>query len=618
MFLSRSIRSGLVCAPAFFISAAVQAETQSQQTGLEQPTMVVSASRKAEPVTQVIASHTIIDYADIEALQANDVIDVLQLQTGIDVARNGGPGTTASVFLRGTNSDQVLVLIDGVNVSSNVTGSFAWENLPASQIERIEIIRGPKASIYGSDAVGGVIQIFTRKSELFNAHYTTGSFDTKNLGLSWGQQFDSGFFSAVLGSQKTDGFSASNEANFSFNPDDDGYENLSVNLQGETRIGAADVGIKYFHSKGDVDFDQGNTDSQNQNLSVYYHAPLGRSWQQQLQLSQHSSELETAVFNSVFDSDRTELNWVWQRPADVTRDDAHDWTVGVQWTREEATIPLPANASSGSFLDSDRRNKALFGQWLTSFNQHVISAAARYDDNDAYGSEFTGDLGWAYTWGQTHRVKAQIGTAFKAPNLSELFTQAFGGATFFGNPDLEPEQSRNIELGYALTRGAHQFESVVFHNTIDDLIEFSFNADFTEGTYFNVDEAEISGLELSYQWQSADWRINTNSTWQNPVNTTNGSSERLLRRPKFKWNMSAFRQFADFSLGAHIRYASERADFSSQLDDYVILDLTADWQISAQWWLGVKAVNITDEDYSLAQGFNSMPAAGFLTLRYSL
>ncbi|WP_395374056.1 TonB-dependent receptor domain-containing protein [Marinicella sp. W31] len=616
MFFFKSFRLGLIC--ALFFSSFVAVSRDSGVEADEQPLMVVTASRKLQPVTHVISSISVIESAEILALQAIDVIDVLQLQTGVDVARNGGPGTAASVFLRGTNSDQVLVLIDGVNVSSNVTGSFAWENLPASQIERIEIIRGPKASIYGSDAVGGVIQIFTRQSSRFEASYTTGSFDTQNLGLSWGLAFDEGYFSAVLGSQKTDGFSASNSAGFAFNPDDDGFENLSANIQGETRVGRATVGIKYLHTKGDVDFDQGNSDSENINLSLYYDAPLARGWQHRLQLSAHTSELETAVFNSLFDSNRTEVNWVFQRPIDIASDYSHDWTVGLQWTRDEATIPVAEGAISGSFLDSDRRNTALFGQWQTFIEQHQLSVAARYDDNDAYGSEVTGDLGWSYDWGSGHRLKALLGTAFKSPNLSELFTQAFGGATFFGNPDLEPEQSRNLELGYVYQQGAHVFETSIFQNQIDDLIEFSFNADFTEGTYFNVDEAEISGLELSYQWQSNAWLLNTNSTWQNPVNTTAGSSERLLRRPKFKWNLSVSRAFGDFSVGSQIRYASERADFGGALDDYLTVDMTADWRINDDWQLGLKLINLSDEEYEFARGFNTMPTAGFLNLRWQL
>ena len=616
MFFFKSFRLGLVCALVF--SCFPVLSQNDDAVAAEQPVMVVTASRAPQPVSQVINSIRVIDSAEIQALQAIDVIDVLQLQTGVDVSRNGGPGTTASVFLRGTNSDQVLVLIDGVNVSSNVTGSYAWENLPASQIERIEIIRGPKASIYGSDAVGGVIQVFTRQSSRFEANYTAGSFDTQNLGLSWGLAFDEGFFSAVLGSQKTDGFSASNSAGFAFDPDDDGYENLSANIQAETRVGQADVGIKYLHTKGDVDFDQGNTDSENINLSAYYHAPLGAEWQHRLQFSVNDSELETAVFNSVFDSQRSEVNWVFQRPVNLANNDGHDWTIGFQWTRDEATIPVVAGATSGTFLDSDRRNAALFGQWQTAIERHQISAAARYDDNDAYGSEVTGDVAWSYDWDSGHRIKALLGTAFKAPNLSELFTQAFGGATFFGNPDLQPEQSRNLELGYAYQQGAHVFETAIFLNQIDDLIDFRFNTDFTEGTYFNVDEAEINGLELSYQWQSNAWLLNTNSTWQNPVNTTAGRSERLLRRPKFKWNLSVSRAFGNFNLGSQLRYASERADFGGELDDYLTLDMTADWQINADWQLGLKLVNLSDEEYEFARGFNTMPTAGFISLRWQL
>jgi len=123
-------------------------------------------------------------------------------------------------------------------------------------------------------------------------------------------------------------------------------------------------------------------------------------------------------------------------------------------------------------------------------------------------------------------------------------------------------------------------------------------------------------LELAYQWQAVVWRVLTNSTLQDSVNTTNGQSARLLRRPKFKWNVQASRQFGDIRIGAQVRYASERADFGAELDDYLTVDMTADWQINPNWWLGLKLVNLSDEEYELARGFNTMPTAGFLSLRW--
>lgn len=580
---------------------------------LKQPDILVTANRQPESAFDVISSLTIIQRSDIVNLQAQDILDILRLQTGIDISRNGGPGSTASVFLRGSNSDQVLVLIDGVNVSSNITGSFAWENLPANQIERIEIIRGSKASVYGSDAIGGVIQIFTRNNDRFNMAYTGGSFDTHNIDIGWGQSLNEGYFSIMGASQKTDGFSASRPSWFAYDADDDGYENLSLNVQAGTTVGKGNISVSYLQTRGDIDFDQGNSDSRNENIQFSYDSSFNQNWRHDLQLAYQQSRLNTPVFDSQFDSQRSELNWLLFYSSDAS---SSRWTAGFQWNREEAVIPASANATTGTFLNSDRHNLALFGQWKGHYDAHDLQASIRYDDNDAYGDELTGDLAWSMRFSQNHKIKAQVGTAFKAPNLSELFTQAFGGATFFGNADLKPEKSSQIELGYVFDLGNHWFESVIFQNRIADLIDFRFNADFTRGTYVNVDEAEISGLELSHQWQTDLWQVTTNSTWQNPVNVTGSKSEQLLRRPKFKWNISGYRNLNNFKLGAHLRYASKRNDFSNQLGSYLTADITFDWRVNDNWQIGVKGVNVTDKDYQLADGFNTMPAAVFATVRW--
>lgn len=602
------------------VSANVGAESFNEI--YQQASTTVTASRYEQDTNDVIPSISVIDREDILNLQANSIIDILSLQQGIDVARNGGNGSATSVFMRGTNSNHALVLIDGMRVGSSFTGSFAWEHLPVSQIQRIEIVRGTRVSYYGADAIGGVINIITRKQENAYIRYTTGSFGTHNFDLGYGNANDKGYYSLVFGSQKTDGFSATNENNlFGFNPDDDGYENLSLNLKAGINLDNGTLNFNYLESKGNIDFDSfynvGNSDTKERVARVQWQASLFNDWDSELAVGYNKNSLTTKVFSNGFSSSRVAFDWLLNKSfnnqhvgfgATYRQEDANFNNVLIQQLR----------------YSNSRNNVAVFANWRGTFNQNIISASVRYDNNSVYGSDSSADLDWAYQINDKIRLNISAGTAFKAPNLNELFAPQFQTViyspeldefvsffSFEGNPDLKPEESINYEMGLkAKISETQQLSFNAFYYQIDNLVDY-------QGPTFkpvNVNESTIQGLEAEYNYSDNGLSININATLQDANNDQTDTP--LLRRPDNKLNLSIDKFFNQFSIGSSVRYASKNPDFGVELDGYTVIDLRAAYAINNHWKVSAKIENATDKDYQIINGYNTPDLSGYLTIQW--
>ncbi len=569
----------------------------------------VTASRYEQLETDVIPSISVIDREDILNLQANNILDILSLQQGIDVARNGGNGSATSVFMRGTNSNHALVLIDGMRVSSSFTGSFTWEHLPVSQIERIEIVRGTRVSYYGSDAIGGVINIITRKQESAYVRYTTGSFDTHNIDLGYGNVSEDGYYSLVFGSQKTDGFSATNENNFfGFNPDDDGYENLSINLKAGMNLDNGQVSFNYLESKGDVDFDSflnvGNSDTKERVVRITWAGTVLNDWQSEVALGNNKNALSTQAFSNSFKSERFSLDVL----ANKAFDNQH-LGFGITYRKEDAD----SNNVLISQLNysNSRNNTAVFVNWRGDFKQHVFSTSARYDHNSIYGNNTSADLDWAYKFNEKIRFNVSTGSAFKAPSLNELFSPELGFLSFEGNPDLKPEESINYEVGLKAQINETQRLSLnAFYYKIDNLVDF-------QGPTFkpvNVNESTIKGFEAEYNYHYKTLRLNINATVQDANNDQTNTP--LLRRPDNKLNLSIDKFFNRFSIGSSIRYASKNPDFGIELEGYTVIDLRVAYTFNDHWKVSTKIENATDKNYQIINGFNTPDLSGYVSIQW--
>jgi vitamin B12 transporter len=593
-------------------------------------TVNVTANRSAVPVAQTLASVTVLTRADIEKSQAPDLVDLLTRQVGIDMTRTGGPGSQNSVFLRGTNSNHALVLIDGIRVNSATQGLFDFAHLPLSQIDRIEIVRGPRAALWGSDAIGGVIQIFTRDPAAAYADTYVGSYGRAGIDGGFGGGDGDTRFGIGVGFGRSRGFSATNpEAGpYSYDPDDDGYRNRNLSLRAQTMLGSQRLAFTGLVTDADVEFDAGpwasnaETSALNREFGVVLAGDLSSRWAHSLTLGHNSEVLNTPVYWSRFGSARTSLDWI----NTLTLDANNTLNVGVNWSRE-------TGESNGSFSDRSRRNAAAFAAWRGRFDAQTFELSLRRDDNSQFHGATTGNAAWGWQINDAFRMRASWGQGFRAPNFNELYYPGFpiglgtdpdGGPFFYlfaGNPDLQPERSISRELGLDWQiSNHHQIGLSAYRTRINGLI--AFQGPFSDAV--NIGSASIDGVEMEYGYTRGGFALNGNATWQDPTNDDTGKS--LLRRARRKLNLSADYRFdSGFSLGLDAQAFSARPDMDFNtfpaadinLSSYVRFDLRAAWQFASRWSLDARVENLGDTDYTLVQGYNTPGRSGMLTLRWA-
>jgi vitamin B12 transporter len=566
------------------------------------PNLVVTPSRMAEPLHQALAAVSVISRDDIEYSSAQDLFELLRLQPGVDIVRTGGPGTQTSVFLRGSNSNHVLVLVDGVRVSSANSGAYAWEQLPLNQVERVEIVRGPRGSLYGSDAIGGVIHIFTRSSPDPYARVGGGSYGTTDFEGGWGYRGQRSQLSVNAGYRNVDGFSAQNANGFSYHPDDDGLKAKSLGIKGSTEADHGSWRYSLLAMDNRSEFDQGHSDAEQTIASLEYHGNISPDWSYQLQGGYAREDLLTdfEFFTTGFDSRRYQVNW--QNQLQLRNDG--QLSFGLDHYLE--------NGKSADSWDQDRRNTGLFASYDRVVNRLHMQLGARLDDNSRFGSEFTGQIALSYDLGPAWQLTGSYGSAFRGPNLSEQFSPGFGGL-FAGNPDLDPESSASAELGLRWRHTAlGDFSASVYRTDVDDLIAFN-------GAFFqaiNIDRARLSGVELGYSLAHEGWLLKANATFQDAEDLTTG--EALLRRPEEKGSVTLDRRFSNGSwIGVEMFYSGKRSDFGGiTLNSYGLLNLRAGWAFSSAWRLEARGDNLTDEVYEPAYGFNAGGRAWYLFLAW--
>lgn len=599
-------------------SVVVASTAQAQEAQL-QPTIEVTASRVAQTVDASLADVSIITRTDIEKTNAPDLIEVLRLQAGVDIARTGGAGEQTAIFLRGTNSNHVLVLIDGVRVASSNTGAFAFENLPLDSVERIEIVRGPRASYWGSDAVGGVIQIFTRKLDGAHLAASVGSYGSADGSIGYGMQTDSWGFSAQAGGRHVDGFSASNvlAGPYIYNPDDNPFQNHNAVAQGWYKLGTQTLSASVFRSVGTQSFDNGPSfdnggglgisHTLDQAIGVNLEGAITQDWQHRLSVGTSRENIDTPVFGSAYRSTREQLSWT----NDFALSTNQHLTAGFDYVYDRGRS---LDAYAGTLYDKTRDNTGVFAGWRVQADAFDGEVSGRYDHNSDFGGTFSGSIAGGYKLTDSLRVTASYGTAFSAPTLSQLYSPGYGGY-YAGNPLLDPERSRTGEIGLEWKADeANRLEARAFTTRVRDLIDFSGGDKFQA---ININHAAIDGLELTHNWRAGAYSWTNTLTLQNARNED--TDAQLLRRPKEKFSSAFDAQFSDaFSAGAEVVYAGRADDFGgSKLGAYAILNLRASYAINSQWRVGARVENLGDKNYQLAYGYNTPGRSGYLTVSWS-
>jgi vitamin B12 transporter len=604
--------AGLLAGMSLFASAP-------QAAGDDMLTINVTAARTPQSNVDTLASVTVIDRDEIERRQASSVQEALRGVPGLGFSNNGGLGKATSVFLRGTESDHVLVLIDGIRVGSATLGTTSFQDIPIDQVERIEVVRGPRSSLYGAHAIGGVIQIFTRRGggrltprlSLGGGSHGTQDYST---GLSGGGE--RGWFNVGASHLETQGFNACDVRSlalgagcFVSEPDHDGYRNTGLSARAGYRLSdTLRAEAHYLRSEGENEFDGSVFSS---NSSDFTQDVIGArvdwqvlpAWQMTLSGGRSrdlSDNFYNGMFNSAFDTERHSASWL----NVFTIGAAQRLTLGADW--------LDDRVSGTTDYDQDSRdNAAGFVQYQGQFGSHELTAAARRDDNQQFGGHTTGSLAWGYRFSPTLRVMASWGSAFKAPTFNELYFP------FFGNPNLEPEEADSYELGLAGQHGAVDWSLNLYQTKIDQLI--GFDASFNP---VNIDKARIRGLEAIASTRLAGWDLAANLSALDPENRGHDANRgnQLPRRAKLMVRLDADRAVGAWRLGASVYGEGRRYDDLANrhaLGGYVTLDLRAAYTLRRGWSLEGKLANLLDKDYRTARLFNQDGRNAMLTVRYA-
>jgi vitamin B12 transporter len=590
-----------------FAFTAMNARADEAQV---QPTVQVTASRVAETVDETLADVSVITRDDIDASGARDVLDLLRLQAGVDLYRTGGAGQQTSLFLRGTNANHVLVLIDGVRAASINTGAFAFEQLPIDTVERIEIVRGPRASYWGSDAIGGVIQIFTRKlgGPRVSAGYSSDQDANGVAGIGHWNGVDG--YSVQVGARHAQGFSATNpgicngpdDPYCSYNPDDDGYRNTNLVARAAHTVGSQLLSGSVYRSQGEVEFDQGNSNVIEQVAGINLDGELASGWTHHLALNNDREDLNTLTYFTLYKTRRNEL--IWQN--DFTLAENQRLVAGLDFVWENGET---RDTFAGMPLyDDGRDNRAIFGGWRATFGAFDSEISLRHDDNSEFGGATTGTAAFGWRAGELARIYASYGQGFRSPTLNEQFSPGYGGQ-FAGNPALDPERSHSSEIGVEFTPSATQRITLNAYSTlVRDLISFTgpnFQAE-------NIAAARIDGAEFTWNMNSGPVQLFATYTWQDARD--DNTDEQLLRRPKQKISGVAEYAFSErFRAGAEVIYASSRDDIADvRLSSYTTVNLRATLALGTDWSLTGRIENIGDTDYELVRGYNTPGRTAFI------
>jgi vitamin B12 transporter len=573
----------------------------------------VTANRMARTIDETLAAVTVITREEIQNSQAKDITQLLDGTQGVTMSSNGGLGKATGIRLRGTDSKHVLVLIDGVRIGSATLGIAAFQDIPLAQVERIEIVRGPRSQLYGADAVGGVIQIFTRKGgagEGISAEAEYGSHNTRRVALGVGGSREGLDYNLRVAELRSDGFSALKNNN----PDEDGYRNRSFSgYLGYRFSNQLKLSVTALRATGENEYDSAwgptdlyDTDFLEQSLSTSLEYAPSEIWDITLAVGESRDEttnFTNSSLSSFFNTQRRQFSW----QNDIALSDESVLTLGFDFLRDQVD-------GTSSYSVNQRDNKALFAQYQTMLGLNDFVLGLRHDDNESFGDHNTGNIAWGRELTDNLRVVASYGTGFRAPTFNDLYYQDPWGSS--GNPNLTPEESRSVELSLRGRQSWGEWNLNLFRTDIEGLIDWVEIGPFTYQPQ-NVDQARIDGLEAGVGTQLADWRLAANLTLLDPRNRTSGKlltdrSERALR-------VDVDRAFANTEVGATLKARSH--NFSNATNTlgtagFATLDLRVARHLSPDWTLRGQIRNLFDRDYETIRTYNTGGREFFVSVHY--
>lgn len=612
----------LIIVTGWVLAGALQGGMAAPTNEVTPQQVVVTATRVEQPLTSVGSSMTVVDQAQLVERQCATVVDALREVPGLDVVQLGGAAGTVSTFIRGAASEQTLVLVDGVQINdpAGLGRGADLSQMPVQNIERIEVLKGPQSPLYGADAMGGVINIITKKGAGpvgGEVSAEAGSFNTFNEKAAVRSGTSNYNYSVGVSRQDSDGISSA--AGKNGNPEKDGYRRTELSSKlGWTpadefeanmilRWNQADYGYDDFMNGRPVDGDnQGAYDvvslygeGKGKLLDGQWRPRVGGSWVSQ------SREDTSSVGNSTFDSLLQKLEW----QNDLYLGDANIVTAGIEAQQEAAESTYESAGYVDQFERQTARHQSAYAQDILTTGPLTTTAGGRVDSYDSFGSESTWRLAPSYDVAATGtRFKGSYGTGFKAPSLFQLYSS-------YGSPDLDPESSKGWDAGVEQELAGNQFLVGVtyFENQFDNLIDY----DFVTMKYGNVSQAETRGVETFVVAKPVKaLSVRAAYTYTDTENKLTG--EQLLRRPRNKASLdTTYDVTAKLKGTVSVSYVGERMDedfatyMTTPLDGYLLVNLYASYDVRKNMTLFGRVENLFDEEYEPAIGYGSPGRAGY-------
>ena len=561
---------------------AVAAQSSEPAENLDP--IVVTATLGPKTVGESLSSVTVINEEDIRRQRPKEFRELIDSQPGISVSGNGSFGKQTSVFMRGQAADATVLLVDGVRIRSATVGGPAWHYLPPQLLNRVEIVRGSRSSLYGADAVGGVVQAFTAPTEKGSRGWVeagAGNFDSQQYGAGISSVTDRTSLNIGVNHFRTDG------APVIENGSDKSYDNTSGVASARHQFAnGVSLGVSALSAVGGSEYEGGDQDFRFQTAGVNLDIPITANWTTSLSLSDARDELDdittiTETYNTRSRSSRLE-NWLTLG--------THEFVVGAEYLVDKVE-------STTAYDESSRTNKAYFAQALLNFGPVDVHASVRSDDNEAYGTQETWGAGVGYKFDRNHRVRLSTGTSFKAPSFNDLYWPGFG------NPDLNPEEATSYEAGIEGRYTRWFWDIAVYHSDVDDL------SLPTQDQAGSVPEAKLRGVELSTGWEQNGWRVKASTSFGDF--TDDASDRQLARRAERIARVDVDKDIATWTFGTTVRAESQRYEDlwgigRERVSGYGVWDLRAGKTLAQGWQLLLTVDNVLDNEYATAKRYDNV------------
>ena len=570
---------------SFFLLALASAQENVDST---EETIVVTATRQPTKLKNVLASANVITRGDIERINPRDVGSLLNRVAGLSFRDSGGRGSVGGLFIRGATPGQSVILVDGMRVSAATVGLASIQSIPVDSIERIEIVKGPLSGLYGADAVGGVIQIFTKSHGDKGIHpEVTASFrtdDTQKYSGTLSGENSKASFNLTVGYEDSQGFDRTS-IKTGGNADRDEYDEININFGANvrasekfhTRVGIlrADNYSAFDNTFGaDSGFD---SKGRIENSTIKFVLQPSDRIRSTLDVGYFKDELVTPAFNSDITTRRSSVSG----QTDFSINSDHTITLGLDYYDEKVS-------TLANFEETSRDNLGGFFQWQGKFTGFSFVGNLRFDDNQAYGDDFNGSIAIGYQLLEDLSASASFGTAFRAPSFNDLFFP------FFGTPTLNPEESESVELALSGEIYNTDWRLSAYHNSLNNLI----GVDPTSFTAANITKATLKGVEFEFESSIQSWIIRGNLNYLDAKDDI--TNEYLDDRAKFSTSFEIQRSFGKLGVNADIQAESGRHDLSGvSLKGHAIAGIGLQYRLNRQVEISSRIDNLWDEKYTV-------------------